>query len=181
MTHHSTKWFSFKINHSENNITFQHNKYKVNFEILYISLKTFKKKIVAPFYGWGSTALRLEPLRGSSLLFIIKFLEIPGTHFIEGWTAELTLEPPSGFEHGTPGMIVHDYAKTDRMYFPLLHHFKNGIKYSRMDQIKFAAQKIWRDMICLMPVLHNFYLVHSWILCPKWCISTSDKSFMLFC
>ena len=25
------------------------------------------------FYGWGSTASRLEPLRGSSLLFINKF------------------------------------------------------------------------------------------------------------
>ena len=38
---------------------------------------------MAPFYGWGSTALRLEPLRGGSLLFTAKFPEIPGTHFIE--------------------------------------------------------------------------------------------------
>ena len=43
-----------------------------------------------PFYGWGSTASRLELLRGSSLLFITKFPEIPGTHFINfgrmrGW------------------------------------------------------------------------------------------------
>ena len=44
MTHHSTKWFSFKINHSENNVTFQYNKYKVNFETLYVSLKTNLKK-----------------------------------------------------------------------------------------------------------------------------------------
>ena len=35
---------------------------------------------MAPFYGWGSTASRLEPLRGSSLLFTSKFPEIPGTH-----------------------------------------------------------------------------------------------------
>ena len=28
-----------------------------------------------PFYGWGSTALRLEPLRGGSLLFSTKFPE----------------------------------------------------------------------------------------------------------
>ena len=34
---------------------------------------------MAPFYGWGSTASRLEPLRGGSLLFTIKFPEIPGT------------------------------------------------------------------------------------------------------
>ena len=31
-----------------------------------------------PFYGWGSTASRLEPLRGGSLLFTTKFPEIPG-------------------------------------------------------------------------------------------------------
>ena len=27
------------------------------------------KNFMAPFYGWGSTALRLQPLRGGSLLF----------------------------------------------------------------------------------------------------------------
>ena len=42
----------------------------------------FKKNIMAPFYGWGSTASRLKPLRGGSLLFTTKFPEIPGTHFI---------------------------------------------------------------------------------------------------
>ena len=31
---------------------------------------------MAPFYGWGSTASRLELLRGSSLLFTTKFPEI---------------------------------------------------------------------------------------------------------
>ena len=46
--------------------------------------KNFKKKnFMAPFYGWGSTASRLEPLRGSSLLFTTKFPEIPGTHIID--------------------------------------------------------------------------------------------------
>ena len=35
------------------------------------------------FYGWGSTASRLEPLRGGSLLFTTKFPETPGTHFID--------------------------------------------------------------------------------------------------
>ena len=38
---------------------------------------------MAPFYGWGSTAARLEPLRGSSLLFTTQFPEIPCTHFID--------------------------------------------------------------------------------------------------
>ena len=37
---------------------------------------------MAPFYGWGSTASRLQPLRGGSLLFTIQFPEIPSTHFI---------------------------------------------------------------------------------------------------
>ena len=38
---------------------------------------------MAPFYGRGSTALRLATLRGGSLLFTTKFPESPGTHFID--------------------------------------------------------------------------------------------------
>ena len=38
---------------------------------------------MVPFYGWGSTASRLEPRRAGSLLFIIQFPDIPGTHFID--------------------------------------------------------------------------------------------------
>ena len=38
---------------------------------------------MAPFYGWGSTASKVEPLRGDSLLFTTKFPEIPGTDFID--------------------------------------------------------------------------------------------------
>ena len=45
--------------------------------------KNFKKNFMAPFYGWGSTASRLEPLRGGSLLFTTKFPEVPGTHSID--------------------------------------------------------------------------------------------------
>ena len=37
---------------------------------------------MAPFYGWGSIASRLEPLREGSLLFTTKFPEISGNHFI---------------------------------------------------------------------------------------------------
>ena len=32
-----------------------------------------KTNFMAPFYGWGSTALRLQPLQGGSLLFTTKF------------------------------------------------------------------------------------------------------------
>ena len=40
---------------------------------------------MALFYGRGSTASRLEPLQGGSLLFTTKS-EIPGTCFINlGW------------------------------------------------------------------------------------------------
>ena len=42
-----------------------------------------KKNFMTPFYGWGSAASRLQPLRGGSLLFTIHFPEIPGTHFID--------------------------------------------------------------------------------------------------
>ena len=38
-----------------------------------------KNNFMAPFYGWGSTASRLEPLRWGSLLFTTKFPEITGT------------------------------------------------------------------------------------------------------
>ena len=39
---------------------------------------------MALFYGWGSTASRLEPLRRGGLLFTTKFPEIPGTHVSSG-------------------------------------------------------------------------------------------------
>ena len=45
--------------------------------------KSLKKKLMVPFYGWGSTTSRLEPLRGGSLVFTTKFPKIPGTHFID--------------------------------------------------------------------------------------------------
>ena len=38
---------------------------------------------MAPFYGWGSTASRLQTLRGGSLLFTTKFPDISGTHFTD--------------------------------------------------------------------------------------------------
>ena len=38
---------------------------------------------MASFYRWGSTASRLEPLRGGTLHFNTQFPEIPGTHFVD--------------------------------------------------------------------------------------------------
>ena len=47
------------------------------------SWKKCQKNFMAPFYGWGSTTSRLEPLRGGSLLFTTKLPEISGTHFTD--------------------------------------------------------------------------------------------------
>ena len=57
----------------------------------------YKKNFMAPFYRWSSTASRLEPLRGGSLLFTTKFPDIPGTYSIDlrrmkGW-ADLWSHP----------------------------------------------------------------------------------------
>ena len=74
---------------------------------------------MAPFYGWGLTASRLEPLQG-----VIYFLPQSPQKFLvltlstsEGWNAESTLEPPSGFEHTGP-LDLESSALTNRS---LLH------------------------------------------------------------
>ena len=56
----------------------------------YLEPSQTKKNFLAPFYGWGSTASRPEPLRGGSLLFTAKFPEISSTYFtdlgrMKGW------------------------------------------------------------------------------------------------
>ena len=38
---------------------------------------------MAPFYGWSSTASRLEPLREGCLLFTTKSPGISGNHFTD--------------------------------------------------------------------------------------------------
>ena len=55
---------------------------KPSIELLVLN-RILKKNFMAPFYGWGSTASRLEPLRGGSLLFTTKFPVISGTHFTD--------------------------------------------------------------------------------------------------
>ena len=55
----------------------------LNFEAT-VFYQILKKTLnfMASFYGWGSTASRLEPRRRGSLLFTTKFPEIPDAHFI---------------------------------------------------------------------------------------------------
>ena len=59
-----------------------------------------KKNFTIPFYRWGSAAtVYFLPL--GSQKFLVLTLSTS-----EGWKAESTLEPASGFEHGTPGLGI---------------------------------------------------------------------------
>ena len=52
-----------------------------NLFFMHVRRRAAKKNFMAPFYGLGSTASRLEPLRGGTLLFTTKSPETPGTNF----------------------------------------------------------------------------------------------------
>ena len=52
------------------------------------------------FHGWGSTASRLEPLLGGSLLFTIKLPEIAGTHFLSTSEGRTVQTPKSDSKKG---------------------------------------------------------------------------------
>ena len=86
-----------------------------------------KKNFIAPFYGWGSTAPRLQPFRGGSLLFTTKFPEISGTHFIDlgrmkGWV---------DFEATQWSVVLNtgplDWQSCALTITPLLHKTNDGI------------------------------------------------------
>ena len=70
------------------------------------TLKTLK--FMTPFYGWGSTTSRLQPLQGGSLLlpFISQKSLILMLSTLERWKAEWTLEQSSGFEHVAHGLGI---------------------------------------------------------------------------
>ena len=67
----------------------------IRFWIIYILVFFFFNFCCQPtiyiyIYGWGSTASRLEPFWGGSLIFTSKFPKIPATHFtdlggMKGW------------------------------------------------------------------------------------------------
>ena len=65
-------------------------------------------KLYGPFL-WGSTASRLQSHYEETVYFLTlssqKFLKLIWLT-LEGWKAESTLEPPSGFEHGTPELGI---------------------------------------------------------------------------
>ena len=64
---------------------------------------------MTPFYGWGSTAWRLQNHYKEAAYFLSlsfqRFLVLIWST-LEGWKAELSLKPPSGFEHRTPGLGI---------------------------------------------------------------------------
>ena len=68
-----------KLNFS--NIWAHHSNFNGYESFLKLNTPDTVANFMAPFYGWGSTASRLEPLQGDSLLFITKYPEITGTHF----------------------------------------------------------------------------------------------------
>ena len=87
---------------------------------------------MSPFYGWGSPASRLESHQGGSLLFTTKFPEISGTHFIDlgRMKAESTLELPSGFGCGTPGLGIqrlNHYALAPLCHSSIFNPFSEWI------------------------------------------------------
>ena len=112
---------------------------------------------MAPFYGWGSTASRLESLQEGSLLFTTLFPEIPGRHFINlnRWKAESTVEPPGGFEH-----------RTSRLGIQCLNHW--------------AIAPIWQT--CSLE--YNIVLKQYKIINRKWIIvstkNTLDYKFLVY-
>ena len=80
------------------------------------------KKIMAPFNGWGSTASRLQPLRGGNLLFTIKFPEIPGTNFYQPWKDERLSKPWSHpvALNGTPRFGILCLTTRLLLYYEML-------------------------------------------------------------
>ena len=70
---------------------------------------------MAPFYGWGSTAWRLQShYKETVYLLPLSPPESCSTDLIdlEGWKAELILDSASGFECWTPGLgIRHENNK----------------------------------------------------------------------
>ena len=72
-----------------------------------IQLKNFN--FLAFFYGWGSTASRVQNHYEEAVYFLPlsskKFVVLIWSN-LEGWKAEVTLKPLSGFEHETPGFGI---------------------------------------------------------------------------
>ena len=75
----------------------------------YLSELHLKKNFMAPFYGWDSATSRLQSYYEEKVCFLppspqIFLVLIWSTS--EGWKAELTLDPTSGFELMNPRLGI---------------------------------------------------------------------------
>ena len=103
------------------------------------------------FYGWGS--------RAKSLVLILSTSE--------GWTAESALDPPIGFEHGTPGLGIQRLnIRPSLNNFKDLQHTLQRVldehaplkkRYVRANQQNFMG-KILNQAIMFRSELRNKYL-----------------------
>ena len=111
--------------------------------------KECKKLYGAFFYGWCSTASRLEPLWGGSLLFTTTFPEIPGTHFIDlgrmkswvnlgatqwFWTWDPWIGNPAPYPLGHCSCLMLLKTKNVHQDEVLLHH---GYQWKYIHQVLF--------------------------------------------
>ena len=87
---------------------------------------------MVPFYGWGSTASRLEALQGGSLLFTTKFPEIPGiqdpleNYFVRQRSMDRQRDNPNLRSLGSK---LTQYAVQKLLDLFLAIHAKSGNKY----------------------------------------------------
>ena len=88
-------------------VSWDAHKYFFIFLIIIRSLFCVKRNLTAPFSWMEFNSLNAtELLQRGRLLFTLKSPGVSGvmSSIMEGWKAELTLEPPSGFEQDIPGL-----------------------------------------------------------------------------
>ena len=123
---------------------------------------------MAPFYGWGSTVSRLEPLRGGSLLLPLsphKFL-ILTLSTSEGWKTESTLEPPVVLNTGPL-----DWESSTLTTRPL------SLIKAEMKLVLRKTLWQWKKGIFLFLMkisVNNFHLLNS-LLNKRMCMSVNEQ------
>ena len=100
-----------------------------------------KKHFMAPFHGWGSTASRLEPLRGGCLLFTTKFPEVSGTHFVDLGEDERLSRPWSHPVVLNTGPL--DWESSALTTWPLLHQQPEMLQNLFLLDDKLSSTKIY--------------------------------------
>ena len=140
-------------------------------------------KLKKTFHGYFRQLKRLnclkakEPLQRGKLLFTTKSLGNPGTHLTdsEEWKAESTLESPSGFEPGIPGLGIHHSNQISYFICFLTRHCY---------QMEYLAL-FWLDMNEYVKELHLFHdralmLCLLWKLFHKHMAAGEDRHFPCF-